>query len=745
MNRLRLFLALFLSAGTVVAQGTKADYERALSLADKYKGLVTRDKVELFGMPDNEHFWYRLNTGEGNWEYILVDPARGERKVGFDHAAVAKALGEAMKKELNPKRLPIEEWAIADGGVIHLRSNGKTWAYDPSKGEIQAVANPAAPAALVKFERLDTGFRPREAPAQSTSPDKEWTLLVRNYNLSLKQESTGKEFPITKDGKDGDLYKQPFHWSSDSKYVVAWKQHQGGDRKVTVVESSPRTQLQPRVQTYNYLKPGDEIQQSFPVLIDVRNQKEVPLDRKLFANPWSLDCLRWDSDDKRFTFLYNQRGHQVMRVVAVDVATGQVSAPINEECKTFFDYNSKLFYRPLDDTGEAIWMSERDGWNHLYLIDMKKGEVKNPITTGTWAVRNVVKMDTKLRQLWFTAGGMFPEQDPYYLHHGRVDFDGKNLTWSTEGDGTHSALFSSDGKYVLDSYSRVDLAPVIVLRGAASGKKICALESADTTKLDAAGWKPPERFVAKGRDGTTDIFGVIWRPSNFDPKKTYPVIEHIYAGPQGAFVPKAFLTWQRPRQLAELGFIVVQMDGMGTNFRSKAFHDVCWKNLGDAGFPDRILWIKAAAAKYPQMDLSRVGIYGGSAGGQNAMRALLAHGDFYKVAVADCGCHDNRMDKIWWNELWMSWPVGPHYAESSNVVQAHKMQGKLLLIVGEVDNNVDPASTMQVVNALVKANKDFDLLVIPGAGHGAGETPYGNRRRMDFFVRNLLGVEPRRE
>ena len=237
---------------------------------------------------------------------------------------------------------------------------------------------------------------------------------------------------------------------------------------------------------------------------------------------------------------------------------------------------------------------------------------------------------------------------------------------------------------------------------------------------------------------------MIYRPSNHDPSESYPVVEQIYAGPHGAHVPKSFRAWRKPQFLAELGFIVVQIDGMGTNWRSKAFHDVAWKNLGDAGFPDRIAWLRAAAAEDPSMDLSRVGIYGGSAGGQNALRGLLMHPEFYKVGVADCGCHDNRMDKIWWNELWMSWPIGPHYEEQSNVTQAHRLEGKLLLIVGEVDTNVDPASTMQVVDALIKADKDFDLLVMPGVGHGAAGTPYGTRRQRDFFIRHLLQVEPRR-
>jgi dipeptidyl aminopeptidase/acylaminoacyl peptidase len=353
-------------------------------------------------------------------------------------------------------------------------------------------------------------------------------------------------------------------------------------------------------------------------------------------------------------------------------------------------------------------------------------------------------VDAKKRQLWLSVGGIFPEQDPYQVHFIRIDFDGTNLVKLTEGDGTHQISYSPDSRFLIDSYSRVDLPPVTELRQVSDGKKLCNLESTDASALMKAGFVMPERFVAKGRDGKTDIFGVIWRPTNFDEKKNYPVIEYIYAGPHDSHVPKRWSSYHHEQGMAELGFILVMIDGMGTSNRSKAFHDVCWKNLGDSGFPDRILWMKEAAKKYPSMDISKVGIYGGSAGGQSSTRALLAFGDFYKVAVSDCGCHDNRMDKVWWNELWMSYPVGQHYAEQSNVTQAHKLTGKLLLIVGEMDRNVDPTSTLQVVNALIKANKDFEMLFVPGGGHGIGSSPYGTRRTRDFFVKNLLGVEPRK-
>jgi dipeptidyl aminopeptidase/acylaminoacyl peptidase len=323
-----------------------------------------------------------------------------------------------------------------------------------------------------------------------------------------------------------------------------------------------------------------------------------------------------------------------------------------------------------------------------------------------------------------------------------VNFDGSGLVVLTEGDGTHSVQFSPDRSWFVDTWSRVDLPPVTELRRGEDGALIRELERADAADLLAEGWRPPERFVARGRDGVTDIWGIIHRPRNFDPARKYPVIESIYAGPHDSFVPKSFRPYYRQEELTDLGFAVVQIDGMGTSNRSKAFQDVCWKNLGDSGFPDRIRWMRAAAAKYPWLDLSRVGIYGGSAGGQSAVRAVLAHGDFYKAAAADCGCHDNRMDKIWWNELWMGWPVGPHYQEQSNVTQAHRLEGKLLLTVGELDRNVDPSSTFQLVNALIKADKDFELLVVPGAGHGAGEGDYARRRRREFFVRHLLATAP---
>ncbi len=359
--------------------------------------------------------------------------------------------------------------------------------------------------------------------------------------------------------------------------------------------------------------------------------------------------------------------------------------------------------------------------------------------------RGIDRIDEAKRQVWFRACGRNPDQDPYFIHHYRVNFDGSGLVALTAGNGSHTVQFSPDRRYLIDTYSRVDMAPVHELRRVGDGELVCKLEQTDISALEAGGWRPPEVFVAKGRDGKTDIWGIICRPRNFDPSKQYPVIENIYAGPQGSYVPKTFSTARRYASLTDRGFIVVQMDGMGTANRSKAFHDVCWHNIKDAGFPDRILWHRAVAHKYPYYDLTRVGIYGVSAGGQNATAGVLFHPEFYHAAVSACGCHDNRMDKASWNEQWMGYPVGPWYAESSNVDNAHRLRGKLLLIVGEMDTNVPPESTMRVVDALIKAGKEFEMLVVPNANHGMGGA-YGERRMHEFFVRQLIdgrsGVNP---
>lgn len=690
MNRFVLTsLALIVTQSVLLAQGTKSDYERAAGLRTKFSNTVFRDKVEPHWFANGEQFWYDVKLPGGKVETILVNPAKASRTV------VTK---ESLPKEATEQKP----------------------AQPPQQGN-------------------------RRRNGRSISPNDQWQAVARDHNIYLVEQKTGQETQLTKDGTAADGFEGTFYWSPDSTRLIAIRYKPGGDRKVTYVESSPRDQLQPKVTTSRtYLKPGDDIPQDSPRLFDVISKRELPVSTNLFPNPWQVTQCQWSTDSKRFRFIYNQRGHQLMRVIEIDAGTGATTAIVNEETPTFFDYSNKTYLQLLDETNDLIWMSERSGWNHLYRIDQSTAAVKNAITQGPWVVRGVDFVDVKKQQIWFRAMGLDAKQDPYHVHHCRVNFDGSGFTRLTDGDGIHTLQWSPDRKYYIDTFSRVDSPPVSELRRADDGKKLLTLEECQISELRESGWQAPERFVAKGRDGVTDIYGVILRPTNFDPSKKYPVIEYIYAGPHDHHVPKAFRPFWRTMEMAELGFILVQIDGMGTNWRSKAFHDYCWKNIGDAGFPDRLAWIKTAAGKYPQMDLSKgVGIYGGSAGGQNTVRAMTEYPDFYAVGVADCGCHDNRMDKIWWNEAWMGWPIGPHYAEQSNVTNAKKIKGKLFLTVGELDTNVDPASTMQVANALIKANVDFDLLVVPGANHGAGETPFADRKRKDFFVRNLLGVEPR--
>ena len=587
------------------------------------------------------------------------------------------------------------------------------------------------------------------------SPDGKWDAIVLNHNIAIRPVAGGKPELLSTDGTDGDAYElASVAWSPDSSTLAAYRVRAGHRRTVHYVESSPEDQLQPRPWTLQYAKPGDVLDLEQPFIFHVASRKQIAVANDLFSNPYELSPLVWRKDGRAVTFEYNQRGHHVYRVIEIDAATGKARTVLSEEPKTFFYYSSandtrssgKRFRHDLADGREVIWMSERDGWNHLYLFDGSTGAVKTQVTKGSWPVRNVQKVDEVHRQIWFSAGGMTAGRDPYFLHYYRIDFDGTNLVALTAADADHHVAYSSDLQLFVDTFSRVDLPTVSQLRRTSDRSLVAEIEHADVSALLAGGWKAPESFTAKGRDDATDIWGLIFRPAAFDPSRRYPVIENIYAGPHGSHVPKNFAAYSASQAQADLGFIVVQIDGMGTSNRSKAFHDVAWQNLGDAGFADRILWHKAVAAKYPWYDISRVGIYGGSAGGQNSMGALLFHPEFYKVAVSFAGCHDNRMDKIWWNEQWMGWPLGPQYSASSNVDNAARLQGKLLLVVGELDTNVDPASTMQVANALIKAGKMFDLLVVPGENHGAGRggasASYGDKKRFDFFVQHLLGQAP---
>jgi dipeptidyl aminopeptidase/acylaminoacyl peptidase len=720
-----LFLTLSLSAFA-------ADFEAALSFPKRTENKVFRDRVQANWLPDGKTFWYRVQTAPGKSEFVLIDATTGSRKT----AAMLKELGLPEKEAAKTSTMKIELRRTRRTGessglnfINQLDEDVELYWINQEGGHVRYG-----------------GVRAGSEREQHTFDGHVWLITSRTGEHLAVVEGASQMQTFIIDGKGistakKETPKKPERGfrSPDGSCVVFTEADKVERRKVTIVESTPNDSVEPKLKVIDYIKPGDPLPKPQWV-IENKDGTKIRVARDLYENPFTesgeLDAV-WAPDSSEFYFNYNQRGHQLYRILAVNAKTGAVRVVVEETSKTFIHYSGKSWRHWLHNSRELIWMSERDGWCHLWLYDVQTGKPKHQITKGAWPVREVLQVDEARKEIWFLASGLRENEDPYHEHLCRVNFDSSGFKQLTEGDGNHRVEFSPNRDFFIDTWSRTDHPPVTELRRSSDGSLVCDLEKADASALLAAGWTMPERFVAKGRDGKTDIHGVIVKPSNFDPAKKYPIVENIYAGPHGSLAPKEFSRLMGHHVIAELGFIVVQMDGMGTNHRGKAFHDVCWKNIKDAGFPDRKLWIKEAAKTRPWMDLSRVGIYGGSAGGQNAMRALLDHHDFYQVAVADCGCHDNRMDKIWWNEQWMGWPVDESYLKSSNKEEAHKLQGHLLLIVGELDTNVDPASTTQVVAALQKAGKTFDFMPIAGTGHGAAETPYGSRLRMEFLVRHL--------
>jgi dipeptidyl aminopeptidase/acylaminoacyl peptidase/uncharacterized protein (DUF885 family) len=710
--------------------------------------LVSKTRITPHWFHQNSRFWYRNDLVGGKREFILVDTAAGTHEPAFDHQKLASALAKSGGIQNVPgDKLPFDAIDFADDlKSLRFRVGETTWSCDLGSYACARSEHPlpaAPPEQAVAPDRARQARRnenPGDRSGMSeTSPDKKWTAFVKDHNVFLKREGQSGEIKLSDDGKEGLAYTR-LQWAPDSKTVVSFRIEPGEQKEVYLIQSSPPGGGRARFRSRPYALPGDKFAAHELTLFDVESKKvtKPEVDRIDFEWP----RVRWRKDGRHFTYEKTDRGHQRFRLIEVDSHTGETRNLIDEQTKTFIwtAHREVLNVRTvtwLDKTDEIIYVTERDGWRHLDLIDANTGKLKNIITPGPYVVRGVELIDEEKRQVWFRACGKEPGEDPYFIHYYRVNFDSSGLVALTEGNGNHSVQYSPDRRFLIDTFSRVDMPPVHQFRRVSDGGLVCKLESADASALKATGWQPPEVLVAKGRDGKTDIWGIICRPKNFDPGKKYPVIEQIYAGPQGSFVPKAWSAAGRFSFLTDLGFIVVQMDGMGTANRSKAFHDLCWHDIKDAGFPDRILWHKAAGKRYPYYDLDRVGIYGTSAGGQNATGGVLFHPEFYKVAASACGCHDNRMDKASWNEQWMGYPVGSWYSASSNIDNAHRLVGKLLLIVGEMDTNVPPESTMRLVDALIKANKDFDLVVVPGANHGIGGA-YGQRRLRDFFVRHLL-------
>jgi dipeptidyl aminopeptidase/acylaminoacyl peptidase len=692
MKTIRLamvLLALVLMHGSVSAQGgkvTKEDYQRALSTGSRYSWKVRNTDVKVHVRRGEHKFWYQVYDGKEQ-VFKSVDADRN----------LLEVLPENPENRDRHRR---PEW----------RGPQRHWMEVPD-----------------------------EKDGIQTSPDGNTQVFHRDNNLWLKQD--GQERPLTSNGDSAYYYSAWGSFSADGRYYATVRIKPAPKHYVYYVESSPKDRLEPVFHKQEYAKPGDSLNYRVPVIVEMATGRVVEPSTELFRHQYNVTAPRWDADNEHVTFEFNERGHKTYRILELSAKTGEVRALIEEKNDKYVNYNRQRRI-DLQDGKHIVWTSERDGRNHIYLYDRQKGQLERQVTKGEFYVRGIQHVDEKAGIIYFSACGMNKNEDPYLIHYYKIGLNGKGLVCLTPEEGNHSVTFTDDMAYLIDTYSTVTTPPVTVLRSGKDGKILQTLETADISDLKKVGWQAPEVFVAKGRDGKTDMWGLIQRPSDFDPNKKYPVIEYIYSGPGDQYVPKSFTPWLYYLQnMAELGFIVVQVDAMTTSFRTREFEEVCYKNLKDGGLPDRIEWIKAAARKYPYMDIDRVGIYGCSAGGQNALAAVLWHGDFYKAAYAACGCHDNRMDKIWWNEQWMGYPVDSSYIECSNVENAWRLERPLMLVVGELDDNVDPASTMQVVNALQKANKDFELVVIPGAHHTMGES-YGDHKRYDFFVRHLLGAEP---
>lgn len=739
--QLKSILLTGLLAGSLFpaeAQGTLEDYNRAYAARRNFGAQnVYYANVKPTWLRGGNAFWYVRETPQGR-VYAIVDAKSRKRTPLFDHKNLATVLSAQAGTRVNPDSLFLDRLFVSDkADSLFFNYKGSMYAYAVKRNSLIRKGDVPAPHQyphwMVVNEEKDA--------APVVSPDGSKEAFIRESNVWVRDLKSGKATQLSIDGAPGNYYSSWIYWSPDSKKVAVNKIRPAEKRYVYYVESSPADQLQPKLHKQEYAKPGDELRFKVPCVFNVETGKATIPDTRLFDKQYELAGPMWNADSEGITFEYNERGHKIYRVLEMTVADGNVRPLIEESHDKYVNY-PRIYRHLLSDGKRIIWSSERDNYNHLYMYDRATAKPINQITKGEWYVRGVQRVDEKNGKIYFSANGVNKDEDPYNIRYYSINFDGTGLTDLTPAKGFHEATYSPDMQYLVDVVSSPTEAPVATLRSAVNGKELMALEKADISKIVERGWRAPEVFAAPGRDGKTMMWGLIQRPSNFDPSKKYPVIEYIYQGPGDQYVPKQFLSsnyWLQP--ISELGFIVVMVDGMSTSYRSRDFENICYKNLRDAGLPDHMEWIKAAGAKYPELDLDRIGIYGCSAGGQESTNALLLYPDFYKAAYSACGCHDNRMDKIWWNELWMGYPVDDSYKRSSNVENAHLLRRPLMLVVGEIDDNVDPASTMQVVNALQKANKDFELVVIPGAHHTMGET-YGDHKRYDFFVKHLMGVTP---
>ncbi|MDB5134376.1 MAG: ptpA 3 [Mucilaginibacter sp.] len=768
MNKFLLTALSFgLTLGAQAQQGnslTTKDYEHAESmLSYNTEQLIDHGSVRPNWLPGDK-FWYHTLTAHGS-EFILVDPIKKTRAAAFDQQKLASSLSTATGKKYEAAMLPFQSFDLsADGKFITFKADGKQWKCDLGSYKLTADTSPdgGAGSATSAGRRQLRGNRGNSI----LSPDGTKAAFIKDYNLWVRDVKTNKQTQLTTDGiknfgyaTDNAGWKSSDNpiliWSPDSKKIATFQQDQRNVSDMYLVTTNVG---KPTLKSWKYPLPGDkEITTIQRVIIDVDNLKvirlQIPPDPHRaslsddISSSGTFDDVNWNEDATKLAFVSTSRDHKQEKVRIADATTGAVREVFEETVPTQYESGWRgINWRYLAKSNEIIWFSERDNWGHLYLYDATTGKLKSQITKGDWVLTDLLKVDEKKRELYFIADGRQPE-NPYFSQLCKIGFDGKHFEVLTPEAGNHQVTLSPSKDYFIDSYSKPDVPPVTVFR-AMNGKLIATLEKTDVSRLAATGWKPVTAFSVKAHDGKADIYGLMFTPTHLDPNKKYPVIDYIYPGPQGGSVGSwSFAASRGDNQaLAELGFVVVEIEGTSNPLRSKSFHDMNYGNMAENTLPDQVAGIQQLAQKYPYMDLNKVGIWGHSGGGFATAAAMFRFPDFFKVGISESGNHDNRNYEDDWGERYDGLAANSNYDEQANENYAKNLKGKLMLAHGLMDDNVPPQNTLLVVEALEKANKDYDLVIFPNSAHGyGGNSPYMMRRRWDYFVKNLLGAEPPKE
>jgi dipeptidyl-peptidase 4 len=756
--------AALTAASPAAAQGTLGDYIRAERFLGWNARFLLSDEAPRPVFVEGDRFWYR-STGVEGQRFVLVDPAAGSVRPAFDHGRLAAALSVAADTSYRPDRLPFERFEIEDGGraILVPRDSARVWRCD------------------VQQYRCAPAEREPTRVTEVISPDGQWTAFERDNDLWVRSRTTGEEFALSQGGEKyfgfatnpeaccdavtrvrQNRAKRPIlAWSPDSRRIAT---HRLDERNVEDLHLLETAKGRPILHSFRYALPGDSVIPRWEVhVFDVARRTGVASshgaqDAVNTSCCWlTTDTIwkdaRWGSGSDEFYYTHGRRDFRKLELVAVNAVTGAARVILTETGPTFLETNLSSGgipnWRVINGNREVIWFSQRDGWAHLYLYDAQTGALKNRITEGAWTVGDVLHVDEPGRWVYFTARGREPGRDPYFRHLYRARLDGSRIELLTPEDADHDISAAPSGRFIVDTYSRFDASPVTVVRRL-DGRVTMDVQRVDVSPLLAQGWPWPERVSVRARDGVTELHGLVFRPSSFDAHRRYPVINYIYPGPQvGSIGGRGFTVNPRgnAQALAELGFIVVQIDALGTPLRSKAFHDTYYRNMGDNGIPDQIAGMQQLAARYPEMDLTRVGIFGHSGGGFASTGAILRYPDFFHVAVSTAGNHDNRSYDYTWGEkyhglLEENANGGDNFDSQANHLLADNLKGKLLLMYGTLDDNVHPNATLLLVDELIRHDKDFDLLVLPNRNHGFANEPYVLRRTWDYFVRHLHGVEP---